>query len=475
MEPRGPMPKNWEILRNKCLWMGFDEYRPNAPLNVRERADLAIIGGGFTGLWTAYQALKRNPGLRVAVLEREVIGYGASGRNGGFAMTTAHRSLKTLSSYVGDDEARKIYRMSRRAVQGVTDTIAQESIRCNARATGVTIVSNTPPQDRRIALELETAARLGFGDDFVALDAAAAQERVHSERIRCGFHERHCTLVNPARLARGLKAVIERLGARVYEQTDALSWDVQARGVTVKTTGGEVEADQIALGVNAYGAQQPEMRAGVVPFYSYICATRVLTETEWESVGWRAREGAEDRRDGLHYFRPSPDGRILWGGRNAPMHADGPSARFDQDDRQQGRLRETFEWFFPQLKHVPFEFHWGGPIGMTRDFLPIIGIFPGTSRRVAYAYGYNGHGVSTTFLAGNAIVDLLAGNKTDWTDLYFVDRPAPYSGPLWLRNIIMKIASEAAYRADDEERKVTVPWSLKLADGLNRTLSRLGK
>ena len=469
------MQKSWEALRDKCFWMSLDAYAPNAPLRTNVRADLAIVGGGFTGLWTAYHALRRVPGRRVTVIEREVVGYGASGRNGGFAMTSAHRSLKTLSAYVGDAEARKIYLMSRRAVQGVTETIVREGIQCDARATGVTIVSNTAPQDRRIELELETAARLGVADDFIALDTAAAQARIHSERIRRGFHERHCTLVNPARLARGLKATVEKLGATVYEHTGVRGWRPNGRGVTIETTGGVVEADQMVLAVNAYGAERQETRAGVVPFYTYICGTRVLTPNEWSSVGWDAREGAEDRRDGLHYFRPSPDGRILWGGRNAPMHANGPHVRFDQDERQRRRLRETFEWFFPQLKHVPFEYHWGGPIGMTRDFLPIVGLFPDASRRVAYAYGYNGHGVSTTFLAGHAVLDMLDGAKTEWTDLYYVDRPAPYAGPLWLRNVIMKIASEAAYRADDEARKITVPWSLRMADGLNRALSRFNK
>jgi glycine/D-amino acid oxidase-like deaminating enzyme len=469
------MPEDWEILRDKCFWMGLDEYRPNAALTGNQNTDLVIVGGGFTGLWTAYHALKRIPGRRVTVLERDVVGYGASGRNGGFAMTLVHRSLKTLAAYVGDDAARRIYAMSKRAVEGVTQTIADEEIQCDAAAVGVTILSNTAPQDRRIALELETAERLGLGEDFVALDADAARQRIHSDTIRCGFYERHCTLVNPARLCRGLKLAIERLGATVYEGTPASAWEADGGGVTVTTPGGRVRAGQALLALNAYGAKHTDIRAGVIPFYTYICGTRVLTEAEWDSVGWQGREGVEDRRDGLHYFRPTADGRILWGGRDAPMRADGPSRRFDQDARQQRRLRETFEWFFPQLAHVPFEFHWGGPIGMTRDFLPVAGLFDKAAKRVAYAYGYNGHGVSTTYLVGNAVVDLLAGERTEWTDLYFIDRKPPQSGPIWLRNLITKIASDAAYRADDEQRKVVAPWSLRLADGVNRALSRFSR
>jgi glycine/D-amino acid oxidase-like deaminating enzyme len=430
-----------------------------------------IIGGGFTGLWTADHALRESPGLRVAILERETVGYGASGRNGGFAMTSAHRSLKTLASYVGNEEAKQIYRMSRRAVEDLTSTISAENISCDAKETGVTIISNTEPQDRRISLELETAAKLGFEADFIALDAAAARDRVHSERIRCGYHEKHCTLVNPTRLARGLKKVIERLGGKIFEHTEVSEWKAHSAGVTVQTNGGEVLADKAILGLNAYGANRPETRAGVVAFYTYICATRILSDADWDSVGWKHREGVEDRRDGLHFFRPTPDGRILWGGRDAPMRATGASPRFDQDEKHKRRLRETFEWFFPQLKHVSFEYHWGGPIGMTRDFLPIIGIFPDTGGRVAFAYGYNGHGVAATYLAGHAVVDLLSDKKTEWTGLFFVNRQPPYSGPIWLRNTIMKMASEAVYRADDEERKVTVPLSLKMVDRLNRVLA----
>lgn len=471
----GGMVDSLNRLAGKCLWAGLDDYAANPPLRGPQRTDLVIVGGGFTGLWTAYQALRRDPGRKVTVVERECVGYGASGRNGGFAMTLAHRSLTTLAGLVGDDEAKKTYVMLKRAVAGLTDTVAGEGMRCDAESNGVLIVSNTPPQDRRIERELETAARLGLEGDFQALDRTAAQARIHSERIRRGFFEHHCTLVNPMRLARELKRVVERMGGQVFEQVRVVDWRERRDGVTVTTDAGTIEADQAVLAVNAYGARLPALRYGVIPFYTYICVTRVLTDPEWTSIGWAGREGAEDRRDGLHYFRPTPDGRLLWGGRDAPIRASGPDERFDQDPRQHSRLRETFEWFFPQLRHVPFEFHWGGPIGMTRDFLPVVGLFDRASRRTAYAYGYNGHGVAASYLAGNAVCDLLAGGKSEWTDLYFVDRGPPYGGPIWLRNLIARLAAEAAYRADDAERRVTTPWTLKVADGVNRLLSRFSR
>lgn len=466
------MSDSTQRLAAKCLWAGVDAYLANTPLSGAHGTDLVIVGGGFTGLWTAYQALRRDPDRRVTVVEQESVGYGASGRNGGFAMTLAHRSLTTLAAMVGDDEAKNIYLMLKRAVADLTETVGREGIACDAEANGLLIVSNTPPQDRRIERELETAARLGLERDFQALDRDAAQARVHSERIRRGYFEPHCTLINPMRLARGLKQVIERMGGKIFERTRVLAWEEHRGGVTVTTDAGTIEAQRAVLGVNAYGAHLPALRAGVIPFYTYICVTRVLTDSEWTSIGWGGREGVEDRRDGLHYFRPTADGRVLWGGRNAPMHADGPHERYDQDALQKSRLRETFDWFFPQLKHVPFEFHWGGPIGMTRDFLPIVGFFDKTTRRVAYAYGYNGHGVATTYLVGNSLCDLLAGDRSPWTDLYFVGRDSTYTGPIWLRNLIAKQAAEAVYRADDNESRAVTPWTLKAADGVNRLLSR---
>jgi glycine/D-amino acid oxidase-like deaminating enzyme len=452
-------------LASRSYWLGLDAYTPNDPLTGDLRADVALVGGGFTSLWTAYLLLQQNPELEVVLLEASAIGYGASGRNGGFAMTLVHRTLAHLAAYVGDAEARKVYLAAKQAVEHINKTIEAESIPCDAQPNGIITLSNSPPQDRIVREEIETAQRLGLEGDFEFLDRDAARERIRSERIRCAFREDTCTLVNPARLARGLKRAAERLGARVFEATPVGSWEERRDGIVIRTSGGAVRAERALVAGNAYGTAWSPTRESLLPFYSYICLTRPLTPAEWDRVGWAGREGAEDRRVGLHYFRPTIDGRILWGGRDPVFHPDGPKAVYDRDEAVSRRLRESFEWFFPQLREVPFEHAWGGPIAVTGDFMPAVGWFDDASRRAAFAYGYNGHGVAISNLAAHAVADLLAGRDGEWTDLCFVGRKPQGLGPRWIRNPLVRWTVKAQIRADDEERESQEPLPLRL---LNR-------
>ncbi len=453
-------------LPSRSWWLGLDPYTPNPPLDRDARVDVAVVGGGFTGLWTAYLLLKERPDLDVVVLEGNAVGYGASGRNGGFAMTLVHRTLTHLAAYVGDAEARKIYLAAKQAVEHIDKTVAAEGIACDLQPNGLITLSNTPPQDRIIEAELVTAARLGLEGDFTFLDRTAAQQRIHSQRIRCAFREEACSLLNPARLARGLKGVVERLGAQVFEGTPVTEWEERTDGVVLRTPRGTLNARQALVAGNAYATAWPATRETLLPFYTYICLTRPLDDAEWERVGWAGREGAEDRRVGLHYFRPTADGRILWGGRDPAFHPDGPKPVYDRDERIFQRMRESFEWFFPQLAHVPFERSWGGPIAITGNFLPVVGWFDVRRRRVAHAYGYNGHGVSISNLAAHAVVDLFADRESEWTDLAFVGARPQHLGPHFLRDPLVRHVVAQQLRADDEEREIRDPLALRLLNRL---------
>ena len=452
-------------LESRSYWLSLDPYTPNPPLRENVRADVALVGAGFTSLWTAYLLLKRNPGLKLVILEANAVGYGASGRNGGFAMTLVHRTLTHLAQYVGDADARKIYRAAEESVRHIDEVVSRESIECDLQPNGLLTLSNSAPQDRVVRQEFETAQRLGI-KEITYLDRGAAQERIHSERIRCAVREDTCTLVNPARLARGLKRVVERLGAVIYENTPVGEWEEILNGVTLQTPGGKVLAGRALLAPNAYATAWKATREYVLPFYSYICLTRPLSDAEWGSVGWAAREGAEDRRAFLHYFRPTVDGRILWGGRDATFHPDGPNARYDRDPHVFERMRESFEWFFPQLRTVPFEHRWGGPIGITGNFMPVVGWLNPKRRRAALAMGYNGHGVAISHLAAHAIADLFEGVGSEWTDLAFVDRKPLHLGPHFLRNPLVRMTVRAQLRADDAERELRDPWVIRLLNRL---------
>ena len=452
-------------LASRSYWLGMDAYVEDEPLAEDLRADVVLVGGGFTSLWTAYLLLRESPDLDVVILEANAIGYGASGRNGGFAMTLVHRSLSHLAAYVGDGEARKIYLAAKAAVEHIGKVVESESIACDIQPNGLITLSNGAPQDRIILREIETAARLGVEGDFQFLDREEARERIHSDRIRCGFRETCCTLLNPARVARGLKRVVQGLGARIFEATPVATWEESRAGVVLRTPRAIVEAERALVAGNAYATAWAPTRASVLPFYSYICLTRPLSPGEWSSVGWEGREGAEDRRVGLHYFRPTVDGRILWGGRDPAFHPDGPKRQYDSDAAVFRRLRESFEWFFPQLRDVPFEHRWGGPIAVTGDFMPAVGWFDEHRRRVAFAYGYNGHGVAISNLAAHAVADLFAGRESEWTDLWFVGRKLLRLGPRLIRDPLVRMTVKTQIRADDDEREVPEPLALRL---LNR-------
>ena len=450
-------------LATRSYWLGLDPYEPGPPLEGDLEADVAIIGGGFTGLWTAYHFLKASPTSRVAVLEANAVGYGASGRNGGFAMTLIHRSLATLADALGDDGARAVHRGAVDAIKTLERVCAEEGIDAQLMSNGCLTVSNTPPQDDLIRREVETATRLGL-EGFCYLDKDQVQALVHSPTFRCAVREEHCTLVNPARLVRGLKKAVLCMGAQVFEGTPLSDLSQDGTKAVARTPRGLVRADKAVLAANAYSAHLPQVSKYVLPFYSHILLTEPLTDEQWQSVGWQGREGMEDRRIFLHYFRPTVDGRILWGGRDAPFHPDGPDPRYDRDPHVYERLEETFRWTFPQLRDVKIEHAWGGPIGVTARFLPNIGWLEG--KRVAYSFAYNGHGVAITCLAAMCLRDMLLERDTEYSRLPLVSLKPVNMGPRLIRDPLVRMQSRSLQKADDEGRVAKDPLLLKIFEKL---------
>jgi glycine/D-amino acid oxidase-like deaminating enzyme len=444
-------------------WLSLAPYAPGAPLRGDLTVDVAILGGGFTGLWTAIFLRQADPALRVAVLERDYVGYGASGRNGGYAMPLVHRSLADLARTLGDTEAGDLHRAAVAAVWSLRDFVAAEGVDCDAMPNGMLVVSNGPEQDARLDDEVATASRLGI-PGLRLLDRAAVQAEIHSETFRRGLAEEACVLVNPAKLVRGLKAVATRLGAEVHEGTAVTAIESVAGGVLLRTPDGTVRADRVLLAANAYGSALDEVRRFLLPLYSYIVLTRRLTDAEWARIGWARRQGVEDRRSFLHYPRPTPDGRILWGGRDAAYHPDGPKPEYDRDPRIFARLEETFRWTFPQLRDMIFEHRWGGPIAVTARFIPSSGWLAG--ERVAYGFGYNGHGVAPSHLNGQVLRDLLLGRKTGLTDLAIVRRkPIPFP-PRLVRDPLIRASMRGLQQCDDQSRPAREPFLLRVLNRL---------
>ena len=446
-------------LSTRSYWLGLDSYEPDAPLEGEMRADVVIVGAGFSGLWTAYHLLKDDPGMTVVVIEASAVGYGASGRNGGFAMTLIHRGLKELVATVGAEQAKALHLAAEEAIDMIGRVCEVEKIDADLQPNGLLTISNSPLQDEVLRGEVETAERLGISG-FELLEEQAIRSSVHSETFRCAVREQSCTLLNPARLVRGLKRAVIGAGGRVFEQTPMESLENTSGGVRIVTPKGVIEAQRVLLAANAYSSQIPSLERYVMPFYSYILLSQPLSDEQWSRVGWQGREGMEDRRTFLHYMRPTVDGRMMWAGRDAPYRPNGPDPKYDRDERVFKRLEETFAWTFPQLDDVRFEYRWGGPIGVTGSFMPCAGWLE--EKRVAYSFGFAGHGVAITNMVALAMRDLILERDTDRVRLAVIGKKPINLGPRLLRDPLVRASSSHSLRQDDSGGSTKQPLLLRL-------------
>ncbi len=427
-------------------WLETSTREAAPPVAGDHDVEVVIIGAGFTGLWTAYHLLEADPSLRVALVEREVVGFGASGRNGGFAMTLLDMSLAHLRRNHGDDAARAAHEAVATSVAEIGATVAERGIDCEWRHGGLMVVATNPGQLRRVDADLATAEALGLGG-FRRLSAEEAQAEVHSPTYLGALREDHCGVVHPAKLAHGLARVVEGMGATIFEHTDVTAIDDADGRIRVTTAEGALVADQVVLATNAFAAQTPWFRTKVVPLYTYVALTEPLTDAQWDDVGWASHCGIEDKRNYVHYYRRTVDGRILWGGSDGVIHYRSRIApRHDRDETVRSRLRRTFEWTFPQLADVPFSHHWGGPVGITVTFMPLFGTL--LDGRLHYGLGYNGHGVAPSHTGAKILRDRILGKDSDLTRLCFVDSQEPTFPPEPLRWIGSELTRRSLLRQD---------------------------
>jgi len=430
-----------EYLGSSSYWHETSHRVPAPVLTGDHDVDVAIVGGGFTGLWTAYHLRETEPSMKIAVIEREVIGFGASGRNGGFAMTLLDMSLAHLRRNHGDAAAGAAHNAVAESVEEMGDAIAAEGIECEWKHGGLMVVATNRGQQKRVDDDLAAAEALGL-DGFTHLSSEEAQAEVHSPTYVGGLREDHCAVVHPAKLVRGLAGVVERKGADVFECTDVTSIEESGGKMRLTCPQGTVRADQVVLATNAWASQTPWFKKKVVPLYTYIAMTEPLTDEQWAEVGWDSHCGIEDKRNYVHYYRRTLDGRILWGGSDGIIpynHRIAP--RFDRSNEILERLTGTFHRTFPQLPGVRFTHHWGGPVGITVDFVPLFGTL--LEGRLHYGLGYNGHGVAPSHTGGKILRDKVLGKTSELTDLCIVDAKEPGFPPeplSWIGGVVTRRA-----------------------------------
>jgi glycine/D-amino acid oxidase-like deaminating enzyme len=404
--------------RRLSLWWE-DVPAPLAPrpaLTEDIDVDVCIVGGGFTGLWTARALALADPTIRVAVLEREVAGYGASGRNGGWCSALFATSDAALARRHGIDAMRAMRRAMQLTVDEVGGAAAAEGIDCHFVKGGTLNLARSEAQGARARAEIAEARSLGFGDDDLRwLDAAETTALVVADSVLGSTYTPHCAALQPALLARGLADAIERRGVRIHEHTPVS----EIGPGRVVAPGGTVRADVVVRAVEAWTATLPGSRRDLVPVYSLMVATEPLGDGFWDSVGLRNRATFADHRHMIVYGQRTADGRIAFGGRGAPYHY-GSAVRptFDVDPGVHALLRHTVTELFPALSGARFTHAWGGPLGIPRDWHSSVGFDRATG--LAWAGGYVGDGVATTNLAGRTLADLITGADSDLTRLPWV-------------------------------------------------------
>ncbi len=401
---------------------------PRPPLDGTTECDVAILGAGYTGLWTAYYLLKRQPGLRVVIAESEIAGFGASGRNGAWCAPDLNISMERLARLHGEDAARRIQQATYDAVDEVGRVAAAEGIDSGFHKGGELIVALGPHHVPAIEGAFREYERFGFGERYRLLDAAGVADKVRIAGAVAGLWSGSAAIVHPGRLARGLAALVERIGARIVERTPVTDFRGAVAGApaALVTPRGEIRAPVIVLAGEAYLTRLPKLHRQLVPLYSLIVLTEPIDEARWDEIGWTGREVVASARLSIDYLSRTADGRILFGGRGAPYRLGSPiTDAYDRHGPTHEMLRGFVRTWFPMLRDVQFTHAWGGPLGMPRDWHPSFAFDP--RRGIASARGYVGHGVSTANLAGRTLAALVAGERTALTVLPL----ANHQGPNW--------------------------------------------
>ena len=437
--------------RSLSFWLGTtpDELVPGDPLPGDQDVDVAIAGAGFTGLWTAYYLAQASPGLRIAVCEKDIAGFGASGRNGGWCSALFPASLAKLERMAGRQAAVAMYRAMQETVDEVGRVVAAEGIDCHWAKGGTVMLARSPTQLQRAQEEVAEHRAFGFGQaDLRLLNRAEAAERVAASGVLGATYTPHCAAIHPARLARGLAAAVRKRGVRLYEQTQV----TEIAPGRLRTTHGTVRADYVIRATEGYTPLLPGLHRAIAPVYSLMIATAPLPDATWAQIGLAGRPTFGDFRHLIIYGQRTADGRLAFGGRGAPYHF-GSTIRpeFNQVPAVFAALRRTLGELFPALGDVPVTHTWGGPLGVPRDWCASAGLDRATG--LGWAGGYVGDGVSTTNLAGRTLADLVLGKDTEITGLPWVG----HRSPEWEAEPLRWLGANAGLRtmswADREETR----------------------
>ncbi len=427
-----------------------DDLTPRPALDGSISVDVAILGAGFTGLWTAYHLLEREPSLKVVVVEKEIAGFGASGRNGGWCFAGFPYPPSKLTARYGRDAARAVSLAMYDTVDDVGRVCALEGIDAHYAKGGELEIARAAYDLPQLEEMYEEFRTLGLEDHYQLLDAEQTEERIRVAGAVGSFWNKEGAAVQPARLARGLARAVERHGGTIYEQTEVTDY-VPGPLPRLDTARGNISAKVIVLAGEAYLSRLPKLKRRIIPSTSHIVITEPLSDDLWREIGWERREVVGGFGTTGAYLNHTADGRIAFG----PYRGKYPfnSNITDAIDRQPEVFvhgqQSALQWF-PMLKDagVRFTHAWGGVFGIPRDHMPIMRYDRHTG--VAMGYGYTGEGVATANLSGRVLADLITERDTELTRL-----PMTYHEPLdWepepVRWLGYKIVRRGRYKANED-------------------------
>jgi glycine/D-amino acid oxidase-like deaminating enzyme len=388
----------------------------NAPLTSSINSDIAIIGGGFTGLASAYHLRQEFPNKRIVLLESAYCGYGASGRNGGQAIPM-HPLGFSIFKEKGAEAAKKFYDLNSQGLSLIKELVGKHGISCDLEESGIMMLAMSE-QDLAGMEETDQAAR-AMGINSRVLDRKEIQREIRSDRYHGALNLPYGAIINPAKLARGMKKAVESMGVEVFERTRVISVD-PGPTVRINTEEGEVSAPVLVLAANGYSAKLGFFKNRFLPLCDYVIATEPLSPERLNSIGWAGRQLLWDSRVEFDYFRLTTDNRIVFGGELAPYFYGGKLSSGNYKPSLK-MLEQGLFTTFPQLSGLKITHRWGGTMAFTLDEAPFMGV-TGPHKNVFYSMGYSGEGVVLSQLGGKIISQLCAGHDTDLTRLPFVNR-----------------------------------------------------
>ena len=425
-------------------------------------ADVVIIGGGYTGLWTALHLLRGAPDITVAVLERDHVGFGASGRNGGWASALFPTGMDKVAKQSSRDAALALQRAMRDVVDDLGRWASEEQIDCDFSKGGTVLFSRNEAQVTNLRTEIAELREWDNTEaDWSLLDATSAAARINAHGVMAGAFTPHCAAIHPLKLLHGLARAVHRRGGLIHERTAALSF---APGV-VSTNRGVITADAVVRATEGFTAQLPGHERALMPIYSQMLATEPLSDAMWDSIGLHNRETFSENRHVVIYGQRTADGRLAFGGRGSRYQwGSRVHDSMDVNRRTHAYLHRTLLDFFPQLRDVQITHRWGGALGVPRDYFPSVRFADG----VGTAGGYVGDGVASSALAGATMADLILEVETPRTRLPWVQRTSRPWEPEPLRWIAANAMVSGLQLADREEAQTGRPS--RLAKALYRFL-----